>query len=39
MCRTGATKPVQVEENAAAVDHVDKLTDDVMQQIEGILGE
>ena len=33
----GATRPSQVEDNVAAVDAVDKLTDDVMEKIEGIL--
>ena len=33
----GATKAAQVEENAASADHVDKLTDEVMEQIEAIL--
>jgi aryl-alcohol dehydrogenase-like predicted oxidoreductase len=34
----GATKPGQVEENAAAADHVELLTDEVMGRIEGVLG-
>jgi len=34
---TGATKPQQVAENAAAADQVGKLNDDVMQRIEAIL--
>jgi len=33
----GATKPGQVAENVASVDHVDLLTDPVMQQIAAIL--
>lgn len=35
---TGASKPQQVVENMKAVDDVDKLTPDVQQRIEGILG-
>jgi aryl-alcohol dehydrogenase-like predicted oxidoreductase len=31
------TRPEQVEENAAKVDHVELLTDEVMAQIEKIL--
>ncbi len=34
---TGASKPQQVVENMQALDHVDKLTPEVMQQIESIL--
>ena len=34
----GATKQWQVEENAAAADHVEKLSKDVMDRIESILG-
>jgi voltage-dependent potassium channel beta subunit len=33
----GATRPQQVHENAAASDQVEKLTDEVMEQIEAIL--
>jgi voltage-dependent potassium channel beta subunit len=33
----GATRPEQVLENVKAVDQVEKLTDEVMQRIEGIL--
>jgi voltage-dependent potassium channel beta subunit len=33
----GATRPEQVTENAAAADHVEKLTADVMHRIEAIL--
>lgn len=35
---TGASKVQQVVENMKAVDDVDKLTDDVMERIDGILG-
>ena len=35
----GASKPEQVTENAAAADYVDRLTDEVMQQIEAILSD
>ena len=34
---TGASKPEQVRQNMKAIDHVEKLTDDVMQEIEDIL--
>lgn len=34
---TGASGPEQVKQNMKAIDHVDKLTDDVMQRIEEIL--
>jgi voltage-dependent potassium channel beta subunit len=34
---TGASKPKQVRQNMKAVDHVKKLTDDVMERIEKIL--
>ena len=34
---TGASKPEQVRQNMKAIDHVEKLTDDVIQKIEGIL--
>ncbi len=34
---TGASKASQVEQNMAALDHVDKLTDDVMDQLEAVL--
>ncbi len=34
----GASRPEQVTENVAAVEHMDKLTDEVMQQIAQILG-
>lgn len=34
---TGASKPEQVEQNMKAIDAVDKLTPDVMEQIEDIL--
>jgi voltage-dependent potassium channel beta subunit len=34
---TGASKPEQVRQNMKAIDHVEKLTDDVMQKIEEIL--
>lgn len=34
---TGASKPHQVEENMKAVEHVEKLTSDVMERIEEIL--
>ena len=33
----GATRPEQVIENAASVDHIDLLTDDVMTRIATIL--
>jgi voltage-dependent potassium channel beta subunit len=33
----GTTKPAQVKENVGAVEQIDKLTDEVMEQIEGIL--
>lgn len=36
-CIIGATRPEQVKENVKACDLVDKLTDDVMAKIEGIL--
>lgn len=35
---TGASKPSQVTENMKALDVVPKLTDDVMERIENILG-
>lgn len=35
---TGASRPEQVIENMKAIDCLDKLTDDVMEWIEGILG-
>jgi voltage-dependent potassium channel beta subunit len=35
---TGASRAEQVEENMAALDAVDKLTPDVIERIEGILG-
>ncbi len=35
---TGASRPEQVEQNMKAADVVEKLTPDVMQRIEGILG-
>jgi voltage-dependent potassium channel beta subunit len=34
---TGASRPEQVQQNMKAIDHADKLTDDVMQKIEEIL--
>ena len=34
---TGASKPEQVEENMKSIDAVDKITDDVMEEIEEIL--
>jgi voltage-dependent potassium channel beta subunit len=34
---TGASKPHQVEENMEAIDHVDKLTPEVMERIEDVL--
>ena len=34
---TGATRPEQVRENAAAADHVDRLTPEIMERIEKIL--
>ena len=34
---TGATRPVQVEENMKSLDYVSALTDDIMEHIEGIL--
>lgn len=33
----GATKPAQIEDNCAAMKLLPKLTDEVMEQIEGIL--
>jgi voltage-dependent potassium channel beta subunit len=35
---TGASKPQQVDENMKALDFVDKLTDEVLERIEAILG-
>lgn len=35
---TGATRPEQVNENMKALDYVPELTSDVMDRIEGILG-
>jgi voltage-dependent potassium channel beta subunit len=34
---TGASKPYQVEENLKAIDYVDRLTPDIMDEIEDIL--
>jgi voltage-dependent potassium channel beta subunit len=34
---TGASRPEQVQQNMKAIDHIDKLTNDVMQRIEEIL--
>lgn len=34
---TGASKPEQVRQNMAAIDQVDKLTDEIMERIEEIL--
>ena len=34
---TGASKPEQVRQNMKAIDHVEKLTDEVIQKIEAIL--
>jgi aryl-alcohol dehydrogenase-like predicted oxidoreductase len=34
----GASKRPQLEENLAAIDHVSKLTPDVLSRIEAVLG-
>lgn len=36
-CILGASKPEQITENLKALDVLPKLTDDVMEKIEGIL--
>lgn len=37
-CINGATKPSQVEDNVAAAESKDKLTDEIMEKIEEVLG-
>nr|WP_244421934.1 aldo/keto reductase [Ktedonobacter racemifer] len=34
----GATRPEQVEDNVQAIDFVEKLSDEVLQRIDAILG-
>ncbi len=37
-CINGATKPAQVEDNVVAAESKDKLTDEIMEKIEEVLG-